>query len=380
MTASSDASSADAPLSALGDLSAAGVSVWLDDLSRSRIRTGDLQRLINTRDVVGVTTNPSIFDAALADGAAYADQLDQLAAAGASADEAVRQLTTVDVAEAAELLRPIYKQSNGVDGRVSIEVDPFLAHDTEATLAQARDLWREIARPNLMVKIPGTEEGLPAIADATAAGISVNVTLIFGVDRYREVINAYLTGLERAHADGIDISSIHSVASFFVSRVDVEVNKRLDALGVSHDEGLHNTAALANARAAYQAFTDSLDTERWRTLAQRGGNPQRPLWASTGVKDPELPDTTYVTGLVAEHTVNTMPEKTLEATFDHGVIGPERIPDQVEAAVEQLDRLAAVGIDLHDVTTVLEAEGVTKFTDAWTHLLETVDTAVKERR
>ncbi|MCD7101928.1 transaldolase [Pseudoclavibacter sp. 13-3] len=380
MTTVPDIHAADGPLSALGDLSAAGVSVWLDDLSRSRIRTGDLQRLIDTRDVVGVTTNPSIFDAALTDGAAYAEQLDELAAAGASAADAVRRLTSVDVAEAAEVLRPIYERSNGVDGRVSIEVDPFLAHDTEATLSQARELWHDIARPNLMIKIPGTAEGLPAIADATAAGISVNVTLIFGVDRYREVINAYLAGLERAHADGIDISGIHSVASFFVSRVDVEVNRRLDALGVSHDEGLHNTAALANARVAYQAFLDSLDTERWRTLVRRGANLQRPLWASTGVKDPTLPDTTYVTGLIAEHTVNTMPEKTLEATFDHGIVGDERIPDQVEAAVAQLDHLAEVGIDLHDVTTVLEAEGVTKFTDAWTHLLTTVETAVKERR
>lgn len=365
---------------ALAELSAAGVSIWLDDLSRARIESGGLQQLIDTRHIVGVTTNPTIFDKAISKGDAYDAQLTELAKANADAEQAVRALTTADVASAADVLRPVFEATDGLDGRVSIEVDPFLAHDAEATVAQAIDLWQTIDRPNLFIKIPATVEGLAAITEATAAGISVNVTLIFGLPRYREVINAYLLGLERALAAGIDISGIHSVASFFVSRVDVEVNRVLETLGLQPGDGLHNTAALANARAAYQVFLDSLDTERWRLLADRGANLQRPLWASTGVKDPSLADTTYVTGLVADHTVNTVPEATLEATDDHGVVGSVRIPQQIDAAKDTLDRIQAVGVSLSEVSETLEREGVTKFTDAWSHLLSTVAEALEERR
>lgn len=366
-------------MTALGDLAQAGVSVWLDDLSRTRLRTGGLRRLVDTRDVVGVTTNPTIFDQAISTGDAYAAQLDELARSGADATAAVRALTTTDVGEACDQLRDVFEATDGRDGRVSIEVDPFLAHDATATIAQARELWAEIDRPNLMIKIPATEEGLAAIADATALGISVNVTLIFDVPRYRQVVDAWLTGLQRAQAAGRPLTAIQSVASFFVSRVDVEVNRRLERLAVPDDAGLRNTAALANARVAYQAFTDSLATDRWRALAAAGAQPQRPLWASTGVKDPLLPDTTYVTGLVAPDTVNTMPERTLEAVWEHGEVGAERIPDQMDTARATLDRLATAGIDFTDVALVLEREGVTKFTDAWRHLLDTVTQALEAR-
>ncbi|WP_028244509.1 transaldolase [Pseudoclavibacter soli] len=365
---------------ALHDLSAAGVSIWLDDLSRSRLDDGSLARLLDTHHIVGVTTNPSIFDAAISNGAAYRQQIDELVAAGTDVDGVVRALTTDDVRRAADVLSTVYADTDGVDGQVSIEVDPRLADDAEGTVAQAIELWRSIDRPNVMIKIPATDAGLRAIPRVVAEGISVNVTLIFGLPRYREVINAWLTGLELARDAGRDIRPIQSVASFFVSRVDVEVNRRLERLGFGPTDGLHNTAALANARAAYQVFLDSLDTERWRTLAAVGVRPQRPLWASTGVKDPALPDTAYVTGLVAADTVNTVPQATLDAVFDHGVVNAGRIPQQIDAAKDTLDRIQAVGVSLTEVSETLEAEGVQKFVDAWQHLLATVETELKERR
>ncbi|PJJ63190.1 transaldolase [Compostimonas suwonensis] len=358
-------------------LSAAGVSIWLDDLSRSRIESGGLQKLIDDRDVVGVTTNPSIFAAALAKGEAYDAQVRELAAAGKDANEAVFEITTQDVANASDIFRPVYDASNGFDGRVSIEVEPGLAHDAAGTIAQAKQLHDKVAKENVLIKIPATVEGLEAIAETIGAGISVNVTLIFSLERYRGVINAYLTGLEKAKAAGLDLSTIHSVASFFVSRVDTEIDKRLEAVGTDEALALKGKAGVANARLAYQVFTESFESERAKLLLADGANKQRPLWASTGVKDPSLPDTLYVTELVAPEIVNTMPEKTLEATFDHGVITGDTITGAYDDANAVLDAVAAQGVSYDDVTLLLENEGVEKFIVSWNELLGTVDTALK---
>ena len=284
-----------------------GVSVWLDDLSRNMIAGGDLTRLVRDLGVVGVTTNPTIFAAALSRGDAYDAQVAQLAASGADVDAAVFAITTDDVRAACDLLRPVFDATGGQDGRVSIEVDPRLARDTQATIEAARTLWRTVDRPNVMIKIPATVEGLPAISTVLGEGINVNVTLIFALDRYRAVMNAFLTGLEQARLHGVDLSTIHSVASFFVSRVDTEIDGRLDALGTEEARALRGEAAIANARLAYQAFEEIFATPRWANLADDGAHKQRPLWASTGVKDPAYPDTMYVTELVAPGTVNTMP-------------------------------------------------------------------------
>jgi len=363
-------------------LAAAGVSIWLDDLSRSRISTGNLAELIESRNIVGVTTNPTIFANAITDknDTSYDAQLTELAAAGTSAEDAVFAATTQDVAAALDIFRPVWEQSGHVDGRVSIEVSPDLAHDTEGTVAQAKQLWAKVDRPNLLVKIPATKAGLPAITEAIATGISVNVTLIFSLERYAEVIDAYLTGLERAHSADFDLSSIHSVASFFVSRVDTETDKRLEAIGTDEAVALKSKAGLANARLAYELFEQKFGEQRAQDLIKLGANLQRPLWASTGVKDPSLPDTLYVTELVADGVVNTMPEKTLEATFDHGVITGDTITGGYAEAHQVFDQLAAVGVDLTDVTQVLEDEGVAKFIDSWHDLLAQVSEALEAQR
>lgn len=357
----------------LDRLTAAGVAVWLDDLSRERLRTGNLADLVRTRHVVGVTTNPTIFASALSSGDAYDAQLGELARAAVDVEEAVFTITTDDVRQACDVLRPVYDASGAVDGRVSIEVDPRLARDTEATIATARRLWATVDRPNLFIKIPATVEGLPAITAAISEGISVNVTLIFSIDRYRAVVDAFMTGLEAARKAGIDLGPIASVASFFVSRVDTAIDPRLDAIGSPDAARLRGHAAIANARLAYQAFEESLDTGRWRSLAASGALPQRPLWASTGVKDPTYPDTLYVDELVVHHVVNTMPAATLEAVADHGAVdSPDTVTGAYADATDVLAGLAALGISIDEVTEHLEIEGVEKFEASWEQLLSTV--------
>lgn len=364
----------------LAQLSAAGVSIWLDDLSRERIASGGLQHLIDDSNLVGVTSNPTIFAGALSKGEAYAEQIASLAASGTSVHDAVFEITTDDVAAASDIFRPIYDRTNGVDGRVSIEVEPDLAHDAAGTVTQAKQLWAKVNRPNAMIKIPATVEGLEAITETTALGISVNVTLIFSLDRHRQVINAYLSGLEKARAAGIDLSTIHSVASFFVSRVDTEIDKRLAAIGTDEALALKSKAGVANAQLAYEVYNQAFDSERAKGLIAAGATKQRPLWASTGVKDPSLPDTLYVTELVAPEVVNTMPEKTMEATRDHGVIPADSVTGSYAAANAVLDALAVQGVSYADVTQVLEAEGVSKFVVSWNELLETVKSALEAAR
>lgn len=355
----------------LHDLDDAGVSVWLDDLNRPMITSGDLQSYVD-RGVLGVTTNPTIFAAALAEGEAYTDQVRELAAQGTDVDEAVFALTTEDVRNACDVLMPVFERTGGQDGRVSIEVDPGAAKDTDRTVQIAQRLWSTIDRPNLLVKIPATVEGLPAISQALAHGISVNVTLIFSLDRYRGVMNAYLTGLEQAREHGVDLSTIRSVASFFVSRVDGEIDGRLEKIGTDEALALRGKAGLANARLAYQAFEEVFSTPRWQNLKDDGATLQRPLWASTGVKNPDYPDTLYVTELVAPHTVNTMPGKTLEATADHGELHGDTITAGYGDAQQVLDDLERLGVSYTEVVDQLEAEGVQKFEASWAELLETV--------
>ncbi|WP_104170972.1 transaldolase [Cryobacterium sp. M23] len=361
----------------LTELSLAGVSIWLDDLSRERIASGGLANLIDTKNIVGVTTNPTIFAGALSKGEAYAEQVAALAAAGTSVHDAVFEITTDDVTAASDIFRPVYDRTRGVDGRVSIEVEPGLAHDAAGTVTQAQELWAKVNRPNAMIKIPATVEGLEAITATIALGISVNVTLIFSLERHRQVINAYLSGLEKAKAAGLDLSVIHSVASFFVSRVDTEINARLEVIGTTAALALKSKAGVANAQLAYQVYEEAFSTERALGLISAGANKQRPLWASTGVKDPSLPDTLYVTNLVAPEVVNTMPEKTLEATLDHGVIPANSITGAYDEANLVLDALANEGVSYNDVTQVLEAEGVAKFIVSWNELLETVTAALE---
>ena len=353
-------------------LSDNGVSVWLDDLSRQRIRSGNLQELIDTKGIVGVTTNPSIFQLALSEGDAYDEQASRLASQGKTVDETVFEMTTEDVRNACDILRPVYEATEGVDGRVSIEVDPRLAHDTAKTVEQAKALWATVDRPNVFIKIPATVEGLPAISQVLAQGISVNVTLIFSLDRYRGVMNAFLTGLEQAREAGLDLTEIDSVASFFVSRVDTEVDKRLDAIGTEEAAALKGQAGVANARLAYQAYEEVFSTPRWQNLADDGAHVQRPLWASTGVKNPEYSDTLYVTELVAPNTVNTMPEKPLDAVLDHGVIRGDTVRPNYEDAADVLDALERLGISYAEVTSLLEKEGVQKFEASWEELLQGV--------
>ncbi len=353
-------------------LSRQGVAIWLDDLSRERLDTGGLAAMIAERDVVGVTTNPSIFQAAITGSDRYADDIAALAADGADAEAIVRALTTDDVRRACDLFTPVWEASARQDGRVSIEVDPRLAHDTEGTLAQARELWAEVDRPNLLVKVPATPAGLPAVRQLIAEGISVNVTLLFSLERYRETIDAYLAGLEDRLAAGQPLAEVTSVASFFVSRVDTEVDGRLDALGTPEAAAVRGTAAVANARLAYGAHLATLAGPRWKPLAAADAHPQRPLWASTGVKDPAYPAARYVTELVAPGTVNTMPEATLDAVEAAPAVTGDAITPALDAARAELDALTGLGIDLTDVTDLLEAQGVQKFVDAWVQLLDAV--------
>lgn len=361
-------------------LSNAGVSIWLDDLSRERIKTGNLAELIENQNVVGVTTNPTIFAGALSNGESYAAQLQPLARDGVSVTDIVFELTTTDVAEACDLFADLYQRSGGYDGRVSIEVEPGLAHDTAGTVQQAQELWAKVNRPNALIKIPATLEGLAAITETIALGISVNVTLIFSLERYRQVIDAYLAGLEKAKAAGIDLSTIHSVASFFVSRVDTEIDRRLTEIGSEEALALKSLAGVANARLAYELFEAEFAGQRARDLIAAGANLQRPLWASTGVKDPALPDTLYVTELAAKHVVNTMPEKTLTAVADHGETAGDTISPYITDARDVLEQLAALHVSYGDVTATLEREGVEKFIISWNELLEDVSRAVEAAR
>ena len=352
-------------------LSDAGVSIWLDDLSRERIETGNLAELIKDKHVVGVTTNPTIFASAIANGERYDEQVRKLVAEGADVTRVIFELTTEDVRNGCEIMAPVY-QSTKADGRVSIEVEPDLANDTEGTIASAQKLWQAVDRPNAYIKIPATEAGLPAITAAIAQGINVNVTLIFSVERYRGVMDAYLTGLEQARDAGLDLGRIFSVASFFVSRVDTEVDKRLDAIDSDDARALRGKAAVANAVLAYAAYEEVIASDRWKQLAGAGANPQRPLWASTGVKNPDYPDTLYVTDLVVDNTVNTMPEKTLDAFADHGEVRGDMVTGKGAEAQAVFDQLEGVGIDLPDVFRTLETEGVEKFVGSWHELVDTV--------
>jgi transaldolase len=357
---------------ALGELTQAGVSVWLDDISRERLDSGNLAALVRDFHVRGVTSNPTIFANALAKGGAYDEQIKDLALRGVAVDEASRMITTYDIRWAADALHGVYTESGGIDGRVSIEVDPRLARKTAPTIAEAKQLWWLVDRPNVFIKIPATAEGVPAITAVLAEGISVNVTLIFSLERYGEVIDAYLAGLEQAAANGHDISAIASVASFFVSRVDSEVDKRLAAIGTPEALALKGQAALANARLAYELYEQKLATGRWQALAAKGARVQRPLWASTSTKDPSLPDTLYVVDLVTADTVNTMPEATLRATADHGALKGDTIHGTYDASRELFAKLAALGISYDDVVKVLEDEGVSKFEVSWTEMLQTI--------
>ena len=361
-----------APNERLAALSAAGVSIWLDDLSRERLTSGNLQQLITDSSVVGVTTNPTIFAAALANGEAYDAQVRELVARDASVDDTVREVTVTDVREACDVFRSTWEATGGVDGRVSLEVSPLLARDTDATLAEALDLWKAVDRPNLLVKIPATQEGLPAIISALAEGVSINVTLIFSVERYRDVMVAYIEGLERAAANGQNLGSIASVASFFVSRVDTEIDKRLEKIGTDEALALRGKAGVANSRLAYAAFQETFQGTRWAQLTAQGATAQRPLWASTGVKNPDYSDTMYVTELTVADTVNTMPEKTLQAFADHGEVEGDQVTGTVAQAQEVFDALERAGVDLTDVFKVLEDEGVEKFEASWHELLDTV--------
>ncbi|MFF4352528.1 transaldolase [Streptomyces sp. NPDC001530] len=355
-------------MNSLDALSDAGVSVWLDDLSRERLVSGSLAELVGRDRVVGVTTNPTIFAKAITSGEAYDAQIRDLAARGVEVGEALRALTTFDVRWACDVLRPVYDATGGVDGRVSIEVDPRLAHDTAATVAEARALWWLVDRPNLFVKIPAARQGLAAIAECLAEAISINVTLLFSLSRYDEVVQAFLDGMERARAAGRDLARIASVASFFVSRVDTEADARLDKTGTARAARLRGQVAIANARLAYRHYERVFSEPRWKLLKQAGARPQRLLWASTSVKDPAYPDTRYVTDLVAPNVVNTMPEATLRAVADHGQVPDDSVRAHYDDARRVLGELQAVGVDCDDLVQTLEDEGVAKFDASWEQL------------
>ncbi len=354
----------------LTQLIAEDVSIWLDDISRERLSTGNLAMLVRDFHVRGVTSNPTIFAHAMEHGSAYDEQLGDLAIRGVSVEESARALTTYDIRWACDVLRPVYDASEGVDGRVSIEVDPRLAKETAKTIAEARALWWMVNRPNLFIKIPATREGLPAIKACLAEGISVNVTLIFSLQRYEEVMDAFMAGLEAA--DDVHIASLASVASFFVSRVDTEVDRRLDKIGTPEAKELRGKAGIANARLAYELFEEHFATPRWQALSDRGARLQRPLWASTSTKDPSYRDTMYVEELIAPHTVNTMPESTMRAMADHGVVRGNTISGTYDEARKVFAELERLGISYADVVAVLEDEGVRKFADSWNQLLQTI--------
>jgi len=361
----------------LDTLSGAGVAIWLDDLSRKRLQTGNLAALMSEKNVVGVTTNPTIFQKAIVGSEVYTEQLKDLAVRGVTVEEAVRMITTADVREAADVLRPAYDASDRQDGRVSIEVDPRLAHETAPTVAEAKQLWWLVDRENLFIKIPATREGLPAITEVLAAGISVNVTLIFSLERYRAVMDAFLAGIEQAKANGHDLAKIASVASFFVSRVDTEIDKRLEKLGKTE---LRGKAGVANARLAFEAYEEVFSSERWKALEAAGAKAQRPLWASTGVKDPAYVDTMYVDDLITRGVVNTMPEATLDAEADHGKPSEDSIRAHYADAHQVIDGLATAGVSYDDVVQVLEDEGVDKFEVSWKELLEAVQSELDKLR
>jgi transaldolase len=354
----------------LGELTAAGVAVWLDDLSRTRLTSGGLDRLRREKHLVGVTSNPTIFAKALSDADEYNWQLRDLALRGVTVEEAARMVTTYDVRWACDVMRPAYEATAGVDGRVSLEVDPRLAYETDKTVAEAKALWWLVDRPNLFIKIPATEAGLPAITATLAEGISVNVTLIFGLDRYSAVMDAFLAGLERARDNGHDLTKIGSVASFFVSRVDTEVDKRLEKIGSEQARALRGKAAIANARLAYERYSKVFSSPRWQTLADAGAHPQRPLWASTSTKNPDYRDVVYVEELIAPGTVNTMPESVIEAFGDHGEVRGDTVTGAYDEARAGFDDLASVGVDMSDVIETLEREGVEKFETSWLELLD----------
>jgi transaldolase len=362
----------------LEKLAAAGVAIWLDDLSRVRIETGNLAALMSEKHVVGVTTNPTIFQKAISGSAVYNEQIRELAVRGVTVEEAVRMITTRDVRAAADILRPAYDASELQDGRVSIEVDPRLAHKTVPTIAEARQLWWLVDRENVFIKIPATREGLPAITATLAAGISVNVTLIFSIERYKAVMDAFLDGLEQAYSNGHDLTKIASVASFFVSRVDTEVDKRLKKLGTPEAVALLGKAALANARLAYEAYEEVFSTERWSTLAAKGAKPQRPLWASTGVKDPAYKDTLYVDELVVAGVVNTMPEATLDAEAEHGDPNSDTVHGTYDESRKVIADLEELGISYDEVVQLLEDEGVEKFDASWNELLDAMRTELEK--
>jgi len=357
----------------LAALSEAGVSIWLDDLSRSRLTSGSLAHDVATRHIVGVTTNPSIFAKSVSESDDYTEALAEQRVPDVRLNDVVRSITAADVRGACDVLRPVFDATGGVDGRVSIEVDPRLAHDTVSSISEAGHLNSLVGRPNVMIKIPATSEGLSAVRAVIGGGVSVNVTLIFSLERYAQVVEAFLSGLEDALSHGHDLNTIGSVASFFVSRIDTEVDKRLDAMGKKSP--LRGTAAIASARLAFEYYERVLASERWLALAEAGARPQRPLWASTGVKDPAFRDTLYVEELVTSGVVNTLPQATIDAYADHGKVPPgggpaaDTITGTYDAARADLAALAAAGIDLHDVTDVLEIEGVEKFVTAWNHLL-----------
>jgi transaldolase len=362
----------------LKKLSEDGVSIWLDDLSRDRIKTGNLAELVRDRHVTGVTTNPTIFQKAISGSTTYDEQVKDLAVRKVTVDEAIRMITTRDVRDAADILHPVFEATAGVDGRVSIEVDPRLAHETAPTIAEAKQLAWLVDRDNVLIKIPATREGLPAITAVLAEGISVNVTLIFSLERYREVMDAFISGIEQAKANGHDVGKIQSVASFFVSRVDTEVDKRLKAIGTDQAKALLGKAAVANARLAYQAFEEVFSGERWAPLKAAGATAQRPLWASTGVKDPAYKPTLYVDDLIVAGTVNTMPEATMDAEAEHGAPNGDAVRGEYADAKKVIEGIEALGISYDEVVQVLEDEGVEKFEASWTDLLGAVQAELEK--
>jgi transaldolase len=357
--------------SRLQQLSARGQSVWIDYLSRDLLETGELKRMMKEDAVVGVTSNPTIFQKAISQGNAYDAQLKELLGEEQDAKEIFLRLAVRDVESALDLLAPVH-EADPEDGYVSIEVDPNLAYDTRATYAEAIRLHEWIDRPNLYVKIPGTKPGLQAIEDCIAAGRSINVTLLFSLDMHRASMEAYLHGLERLVEGGGDPATVRSVASFFVSRVDTETDKRLDAIGTEEALALRGTLAIANAKLAYENYLQAFSGPRWEALAAKGALPQRCLWASTSTKNPAYRDVLYVEDLIGPHTVNTMPEETIQAFQDHGEVRGDTVLEGVDEAHRLLEQLAAVGIDYDDVVLTLEKEGVQKFSDSFAELLDGV--------